>query len=73
MPQAIGSVKVSVKAVLEAIPDDASWDDFFNVICMFASRSRPGLADEASGRLIDTDEMRRRLDSRLTERRGNGN
>jgi hypothetical protein len=53
-------VKAAAKAVLDALPDDATWEDIQYHLYV-RQKIAAGLEDEAAGRLIDTDEMRRRL------------
>ena len=52
--------KAAAMAVLDALPDDASWEDVQYHLYV-RQQIDAGLEDEAAGRLIDTDEMRRRL------------
>ncbi|GAA5506718.1 hypothetical protein [Novipirellula caenicola] len=52
--------KAAAKAILDALPDDASWDDVQYHLYV-RQQIDAGLEDDATGRLIDTDEMRRRL------------
>ena len=52
--------KAAAKAVLDLLPDDATWEDVhyhFYVRQQIAA----GLEDAVAARLIDTNEMRRRL------------
>ena len=60
MPHAAEPAKEAAKALLETLPDDASWDDVQYHLYV-RQQIEAGLQDEAAGRLIDTDEMRRRL------------
>ncbi|MFW6106754.1 MAG: hypothetical protein ACOC8H_01195 [bacterium] len=53
-------VKEAVKAILDTLPDNASWEDVQYHLYV-RQQIDAGLEDEAAGRLIDTDEMRRRL------------
>ena len=53
-------VKAAAKAVLESLPDDATWEDVQYHLYV-RQQIAAGLEDEAAGRLIDSDEMRRRL------------
>ena len=55
--------KTAAKAVLDSLPDDASWEDAQYHLYV-RQQIDAGLEDEAAGRLIDTDEMRRRLAER---------
>lgn len=52
--------KAAAKAVLDLLPDDATWEDVQYHLYV-RQQIAAGLEDEAAGRLIDTDEMRRRL------------
>ncbi|WP_372724243.1 hypothetical protein [Novipirellula sp.] len=52
--------KAAAKAILDTLPDDASWDDVQYHLYV-RQQIDAGLEDDATGRLIDTDEMRRRL------------
>jgi len=60
MSHATEPAKTAAKAILNSRPDNASWDD---VQYHFYVRQQieAGLEDDAAGRLIDTDEMQRRL------------
>lgn len=60
-------VRDAAKAILDKLPDDASWED---VQYHFYVRQQieAGLADDAAGRLIDTDDMRRRLAEHKAQR-----
>lgn len=60
MSHAIEPVKHAVRAILDTLPDDASWDDIEYHLYV-RQQIDDGLEDEAAGRLIGTDEMRRRL------------
>ena len=60
MSLATEPVKTAAKAILESLPDDASWEDVQDHLYV-RQQIEAGLEDEAAGRLIDTEEMRRRL------------
>jgi predicted transcriptional regulator len=60
MSYAAEPVKDAAKAVLELLPDDVTWEDVQYHLYV-RQQIAAGLEDEAAGRLIDTDEMRRRL------------
>ncbi len=60
MSYAAEPAKAAAKAVLDALPDDASWEDVQYHLYV-RQQIDAGLEDETAGRLIDTDEMRRRL------------
>ena len=72
MSHATGSVKLAAKAVLDTLPEDASWEDVQYHLYV-RQQIEAGLEDEAAGRLIDTDEMRQRLVDHKNHRKGNGN
>ena len=72
MSHAIESVILAAKAVLDTLPDDASWEDVQYHLYV-RQQIEAGLEDEAAGRLIDTAEMRQRLVDRKNHRKGNGN
>ncbi len=60
MSNTTGLVKDATKAIVDALPDGTSWEDIqyhLNV----RQKIEAGLEDEAADRLIDTDEMQRRL------------
>ena len=56
-------VKDAVNAVIQSLPDDVSWDEVHYRLYV-RQQIEAGLADSSAGRLIDTDEMRRRLSER---------
>ncbi|QDU96642.1 hypothetical protein [Lignipirellula cremea] len=62
------TVKNAAKAILDTLPDDASWED---VQYRFYVRQQidAGLEGEAAGRLIDTAEMQRRLAEHKIQRK----
>jgi predicted transcriptional regulator len=66
------SVKLAAKAVLDTLPEDASWEDVQYHLYV-RQQIEAGLEDEAAGRLIDIDEMRQRLVDHKNHRKGNGN
>lgn len=59
--------KTAAKAILDALPDDASWEDVQYHLYV-RQQIDAGLEDDATGRLIDTDEMRRRLGEHKAQR-----
>jgi predicted transcriptional regulator len=61
MPPSPSRAKHAAQAVVSSLPDDASWDDVQYHLYV-RQQIEAGLADDDAGRLIDTDEMRRRLD-----------
>ncbi len=60
MSHATEPTKAVAKAILDLLPDNASWEDVQYHLYV-RQQIEAGLEDEAAGRLIDTDEMRRRL------------
>jgi predicted transcriptional regulator len=64
------TAKHAAKAVLETLPEDASWEDVQYHLYV-RQQIESGLEDEAAGRLIDTDEMRQRLIDHKKRRGGN--
>ncbi len=60
-------VKDAAKAILDTLPDNASWEDVQYHLYV-RQQIDAGLADEAAGRLVDTDEMRRRLAEHKAQR-----
>ena len=61
-------VKEAAKAILETLPDNASWEDVQYHLYV-RQQIDAGLEDDAAGRLVDTDEMRRRLAEHKSKRR----
>lgn len=61
MPDSPARAKDAAQAVVSSLPDDASWDDVQYHLYV-RQQIEAGLADAEAGRLIDTDEMRKRLD-----------
>ena len=53
-------VKDAVNAIIQSLPDDVSWDEVQYRLYV-RQQIDAGLADSHAGRLIDTEEMRRRL------------
>ncbi len=62
-------VKEAAKAILETLPDNASWEDVQYHLYV-RQQIDAGLEDEAAGNLIDTDQMRQRLTEHKNKRRG---
>jgi predicted transcriptional regulator len=60
-------VRDAAKAILDKLPDDASWEDVQYHLYV-RQQIEAGLEDDAAGRLIDTDDMRRRLAEHKAER-----
>ncbi len=67
MSHATEPAKTAAKAILDALPDDASWEDVQYHLYV-RQQIDAGLEDEAAGRLVDTDEMRRRLAEHKAQR-----
>ncbi len=67
MSHATEPAKTAAKAILDALPDDASWEDVQYHLYV-RQQIDAGLEDEAAGRLINTDEMRRRLAEHKAQR-----
>lgn len=59
---------VAAKAILDALPDDASWDDVQYHLYV-RQQIEAGLADEAAGHLVDTAEIRCRLAEHQAQRK----
>jgi len=54
------TVKEKMKAVIEAQPDDSSYDEILRELA-FERMVERGLADSREGRVISNDEMGRRI------------
>lgn len=72
MSHAIETAKHAARAILDMLPDDASWEDVQYHLYV-RQQIDSGLEDEAAGRLIDTDEMRKRLIDHKNSRKGTRN
>ena len=59
-------VKEAVNAIMQALPDDVSWDEVQYRLYV-RQQIDAGLADSAAGRLIDTEEMQQRLADRKSK------
>ena len=53
--------KDAAQAVVNSLPEDASWDDVQYHLDV-RQQIESGLADDEAGRLIDAEEVRKRLD-----------
>ena len=53
-------VKDAAYAIIQSLPNDVTWDEVQYRLYV-RQQIDAGLADSNAGRLIDTDEMRRRL------------
>jgi len=56
-------VKDSIRSVIQSLPDNVTWDEIQYRLYV-RQNIEAGLADSKAGRLIDTDEMRIRLDQK---------
>ena len=54
------TIKDEARRLVDQLPDDATWDDVLYQIYVRQSVER-GLADIQNGRIISSDEVRRRL------------
>ena len=68
MPPSPSRAKDAAQAVVSSLPDDASWDDVQYHLYV-RQQIEAGLADDDAGRLIDTDEIRKRLDEHKRQAR----
>ena len=68
MSHAAEPVKEAAKAILETLPDNASWEDVQYHLYV-RQQINAGLEDEAAGNLIDNEEMRQRLAEHKNTRR----
>lgn len=69
MPPFPSRAKDAAQAVVSSLPDDASWEDVQYHLYV-RQQIEAGLADDDAGRLIDTDELRKRLDEHKRQTRG---
>lgn len=69
MSHAAEPAKSAAKAILDLLPEDATWEDVQYHLYV-RQQIEAGLEDEAAGRLIDTDEMRKRLREHQNHRKG---
>lgn len=61
--------KDAAQAVVSSLPDDASWDDVQYHLYV-RQQIDAGLADAEAGRVLNADEVRRRLDEHKRRNRG---
>lgn len=54
------SVKSSARETIESLPEDATWDDVLYRMYV-RQKIEAGLADAETGKLVSTDEVRKRL------------
>ena len=59
-PSTNASVKTAISSVLNSLPDDVSWDEVHYRLYV-RQQIETGLADSDANRLINTEEMRKRL------------
>ena len=59
-PPTNAGIKTSISSVLKSLPDDVSWDEVHYRLYV-RQQIETGLADSDANRLIDTEEMRKRL------------
>lgn len=64
MTQSPSRAKDAAQAVVRSLPDDASWDDVQYHLYV-RQQIEAGLADDEAGRLIDAEEMRKRLNEQI--------
>ncbi len=62
------NVKTAISEILNSLPDTVTWDEVQYRLYV-RQQIEAGLSDSAAGRLIDTDEMRRRLVERKDRKR----
>jgi predicted transcriptional regulator len=60
-------VKTAARSIIDSLPDDVTWEDVQYHLYV-RQQIDVGLADEAAGRLIDTDQLRRRLEELKSNR-----
>ncbi|MDP1563170.1 MAG: hypothetical protein Q8M16_17460 [Pirellulaceae bacterium] len=72
MSYAADSIKVAARAVLDSLPDNASWEDVQYHLYV-RQQIDAGLRDDAAGRLISTEEMRARLAAHKSHNAGTDN
>ena len=61
MPNTAKPVKDAAKAILDKLPDDASWEDVQYHLYV-RQQIEAGLEDDAAGRLVDTDQYYKSAD-----------
>jgi hypothetical protein len=72
MSYASESIKTAARAVLDSLPDNASWEDVQYHLYV-RQQIDAGLRDDYADRLISTDEMRRRLAAHKSNAAGTEN
>ncbi len=68
MSSTFDSVKDAARVVLDSIPDGASWEDI-QYHFYVRQQIEAGLRDDATGNVVDSEEMRRRLADHKANRR----
>jgi predicted transcriptional regulator len=53
-----GGIKQAARKLIDALPDDATWDDLMGAVYLRLSVEQ-GLADADAGRVVSTAELRR--------------
>lgn len=61
-------VKDAVQDVMHSLPDDVTWDEVQYRLYV-RQQIEEGMADSDAGRVIDTDELDRRLEAQQQTRR----
>ena len=62
MPPELSTVKQAASTVLQGLPDDVTWERI-QYHLFVRQQIELGLADADAGRLLDTTEVRKRLDA----------
>lgn len=63
------TAKDAARAVANALPDNASWDDLQYQLYV-RQQIEAGIADEEAGRLVDANDVRQRLNEYKQRLRG---
>ena len=59
-------VKAAARSVLDSMPDDVSWDEVHYRLYV-REQIEAGLADSDAGRVVDSDQIRQRLDEQRAQ------
>jgi predicted transcriptional regulator len=62
----MATVKDEIKRMVDSLPDDATWEDVQHSIYV-RERIERGRREAAGGKIIDQDEVERRMQPWLTE------
>jgi predicted transcriptional regulator len=62
----MATVKKEVRSMIESLPDDATWEDVQYSIYV-RKRIERGRREAAEGKILDEDEVERRMKPWLTE------